>query len=164
MVARSMYIGPPKMWLKEDSGWISGLRTRHSLANYILTIEFEYGEVMQEDGHAPKDEELDFARCLIRNLQWELVANFLKENNIKNIVEPSGSGFVVSQTNIQNPDAFYKSHLKKVVMTISFATDDPFKAAATQLKNKFCAITLKQAIADEDMYKYSSLLNELESL
>ena len=149
MVCRSMFISEPRIELRviENGG-------------NTLIIEIDYGEVVQEDGHGAVDEALDFAQCLIRNIRWDNVAQFLKEKNIGGIRSISSYGAKIIQTDKSDPSEFgcCLPKLKTLELRICFSVEeDRYKAAAVTLRNYMDGYVVKEAIANEGKYKHSHI-------
>lgn len=122
MVCRTMFISEPRVKLENK--------------NQRIIIEIDYGTVIQEDGRVPADEELDFANCLIQNLDWKKVTNVLRENNISGIKSISGWGAQIFDTDKPDPYSIANElpNLKMLEIRCSFTKeDDPFISATNFL-------------------------------
>ncbi len=148
MVARFMHISEPRVVLEDHS-----YGENNEFKSFNLIIQLDYGQVWQEDGHVPKDEALDFALCLVRNMNWKPVTDILREHNIVGFKSLSGYGSHVWQTDKQDPTAMHQSFLKTLELSIGFAPEyDPHIAATNQLERFIDGIGVKKAIADEGKY------------
>lgn len=152
MVARFMHISEPRVELEDHS-----YGDNKEYKSFTLIIQIDYGEVWQEDGHVPKDEALDFALCLVGNLNWKVVADVLKKHNIVGFNSLGGYGASVKQTDKQDPTAICQSFLKTLELRIGFSPeDDPHMAAARELERSIDGIAIKESIAQDGKYCWRS--------
>lgn len=146
MVCRTMFISEPRIQLEND--------------NQRLVIQIDYGTVVQEDGRIPKDEKLDFAECLIRNIDWKKVAEILKENNISGFKSISGWGAQIFETDKPDPYSI-ANELKTLELRIGYTVEqDVFLAAASSLRRSADPRIVVKAIDNVGKYFHTSYIGE----
>lgn len=142
MVCRSMFIGEPRIRLEAEG--------------HRIVIEVDYGTVVQEDGHAPSDEKLDFSRCIINNFNWDEVTKFLQENAIYGFSSFNVCGAQTWKSDKPDPYTMYPSCLTTLELRVQFSQEkDIFKAATYALRRSIDAVVVKNAIYNPGNYTHN---------